>query len=132
MSDFIVSFDVAVMCGELKELVRRTVEDTLNSLLEEEDDDPIGAGRYERGLTTTSGRVALRIPKLKGMRFATTIIERYKRRETSVEEAMIEVYLAGVSTSRIEDVSEIRRDRACQRRRSRTSTTRRSRPSRNG
>ena len=36
------------------------------------------------------------------MRFATAVIERYKRRETSVE-----MYLAGVSTRRIEDVSEI-------------------------
>ncbi|MEC4273910.1 IS256 family transposase, partial [Adlercreutzia sp. R25] len=67
------------------------------------------AGHYERGLTTTSGRVTLRMPKLKGMRFATAIIERYKRRETSVEEAMIEMYLAGASTRRIEDVSEILR-----------------------
>ncbi len=47
------------------------------------------------------------MPKLKGMRFTTAIIERYRRRETSVEEAMIEMYLAGVSTRRIEDVSEI-------------------------
>jgi len=36
-----------------------------------------------------------------------TLFERYRRRETSVEEAMIEMYLAGVSTRRIEDVSEI-------------------------
>ena len=41
------------------------------------------------------------------MRFATAVIERRKRRETSVEEAIIEMYLAGVSTRRIEDVSEI-------------------------
>ena len=47
------------------------------------------------------------MPKLKGMRFATAVIERYKRRETSVEEAIIEMYLAGVSTRRIEDVSEV-------------------------
>ena len=47
------------------------------------------------------------MPKLKGMRFATAVIERYKRRETSVEEAIIEMHLAGVSTRRIEDVSEI-------------------------
>jgi len=121
MSDPIVSFDEAAMRGELKELVRQTVEDTLNALLEEEADDLIGAdryertadreayraGHYERGLTTTSGQVILKMPKLKGMRFATAIIERYKRRETSVEEAMIEMYLAGVSTRRIEDVSEI-------------------------
>lgn len=103
MSDPIVSFDEAAMRGELRELVRRTVEDTLNALLEEEADDLIGAdryertagreayraGHYERGLTTTSGQVTLRMPKLKGMRFATAIIERYKRRETSVEEAMM-------------------------------------------
>ena len=121
MSDPIVTFDEAAVRGELKELVRQTVEDTLNALLEEEADDLIGAdryertagreayraGHYERGLTTTSGQVTLRMPKLKGMRFATAIIERYKRRETSVEEAMIEMYLAGVSTGRIEDVSEI-------------------------
>lgn len=121
MSEPIVSFDEKAMRGELKELVRKTVEDTLNALLEEEADDLIGAeryertadreayraGHYERGLTTTSGQVTLKMPKLKGMRFATAIIERYKRRETSVEEAMIEMYLAGVSTRRIEDVSEV-------------------------
>ena len=121
MSDPIVSFDEAAMRGELRELVRRTVEDTLNALLEEEADDLIGAdryertagreayraGHYERGITTTSGQVTLRMPKLKGMRFATAIIERYKRRETSVEEAMIEMYLAGVSVRRVEDITEV-------------------------
>ena len=65
------------------------------------------AGRYERGFTTTSGRVTLKMPKLKGMRFATAVVERYKRRETSVEKAIIEIHLAGVSTRRIEDVGEI-------------------------
>ena len=47
------------------------------------------------------------MPKLGGARFATAIIERYKRREVSVEEAIMEMYLAGVSTRRIEDVREI-------------------------
>ena len=65
------------------------------------------AGHYERGFTTTSGRVTLKMPKLEGMRFATAAIERCKRRETSGEEAIIEMCLAGVSTRRIEDVSEI-------------------------
>ena len=44
------------------------------------------------------------MPKLKGMRFATAVIERCKRHETSVEEAIIEMYLTGVSIRRIEDV----------------------------
>ena len=47
------------------------------------------------------------MPKLKSLRFAIAVIERYKRRETSVEETIIEMCLAGVSTRRIEDVSEI-------------------------
>ena len=65
------------------------------------------AGHYDRGLTTSSGEVTIHMPKLKGARFTTAAIERYRRRETSVEEAMIEMYPAGVSTRRIEDVSEI-------------------------
>lgn len=105
MSAPIVSVDHDAIKADLSELVRKTVEDTLNALLSEEADDPIGAeryertadreayraGRYDRNLTTASGNVTLRMPKLKGMRFATAIIERYKRRETSVEEAMIEM-----------------------------------------
>ncbi len=47
------------------------------------------------------------MPKLKGDALHTAVIERYRRRETSVEEAMMEMYLAGVSTRRMEDVSEI-------------------------
>jgi transposase-like protein len=38
----------------------------------------------------------LKIPKLKGVPLDTAIIERYRRREYSVEEALIEMYLAGV------------------------------------
>ena len=58
------------------------------------------AGHYERGFTTTSSQVTLKMPKLKGMRFVTAVIERCKRRETSVEEAIIEMHLAGVSMRR--------------------------------
>lgn len=121
MSNPIVSFDEQAVKDELRELVRKTIEETINAMLDEEADQLVGAGpyertderaayragHYERGFTTTSGRVTLKMPKLKGMRFATAVIERYKRRETSVEEAIIEMYLAGVSTRRIEDVSEI-------------------------
>lgn len=43
------------------------------------------------------------MPKLKGVAFETAIIERYRRQESSVEEALIEMYLAGVSVRRVED-----------------------------
>ena len=43
MSEPIVTFDEEAVRDELKELVRRTVEDTLNALLEEEADDLVKA-----------------------------------------------------------------------------------------
>ena len=46
------------------------------------------------------------MPRLKGIPFETAIIERYRRRESSVEEALIEMYLAGVSVRRVEDITE--------------------------
>jgi transposase-like protein len=54
-------------------------------------------GHYERKLLTTSGEVELQVPKLRTLPFETAIIERYQRRESSVEEALIEMFLAGVS-----------------------------------
>ena len=56
---------------------------------------------YDRSLTTTSGDVTLHMPRLKGVSFETAIIEGYRRRESSVEEALIEMYLAGVSVRRV-------------------------------
>lgn len=108
ISNPIVSFDEEAVKSELRELVRKTIEETINAMFDEEADQLVGAGPYERtderGFTTTSGRVTLKMPKLKDMRFATAVIERCKRHETSVEEAIIEMYLTGVSIRRIEDV----------------------------
>lgn len=120
MSDNIVTLNQEVIHTELKDLVRNSVEETLNSLLDAEADRLVNAeryardeerkgyrsGHYDRSFTTTAGEVNLRIPKLKGLTFETAIIERYKRRETSVEEALIEMYLAGVSVRRVEDITE--------------------------
>lgn len=120
MSEKIIQLNEEVVKGELKELVRKSVEETLNELLDKEADELTGAGKYERTaarqgyrsghysrkLTTTSGEVRLDVPKLKGVPFETAIIERYRRRESSVEEALIEMYLAGVSVRRVEDISE--------------------------
>ena len=120
MSDNIVTLNQEVIHTELKDLVRNSVEETLNSLLDAEADRLVNAeryardeerkgyrsGHYDRSFTTTAGEVNLRIPKLKGLTFETAIIERYKRHETSVEEALIEMYLAGVSVRRVEDITE--------------------------
>jgi transposase-like protein len=106
--------------AHLDQMVRSTVEETLNAFLDAEADrlcrakryertadrQDTRAGSYERGLQTRVGEVNLKVPKLRTLPFETAIIERYKRRETSVEEALIEMYLAGVSVRRVEDISE--------------------------
>src|SRR4030095_9682357 len=48
----------------------------------------------------------LQMPRLRAVPFETAIVERYRRRESSVEEALIEMYLAGVSVRRVEDITE--------------------------
>ena len=120
MSEKIVTLNEEVIKGQIKELVRGSVEETLNELLEQEAEKLTQAARYERNaarqgyrsghydrnLMTTSGEVTLHMPRLKGITFETAIIERYRRRESSVEEALIEMYLAGVSVRRVEDITE--------------------------
>jgi transposase-like protein len=120
MSEKIIQLNEDLIKVELKDLVRNSVEETLNGLLEQEAKNLTQAAKYERtearngyrsghysrSLTTTSGDVKLNVPKLRGVPFETAIIERYRRRESSVEEALIEMYLAGVSVRRVEDITE--------------------------
>ena len=96
------------------------MEETLNGLLDAEADRLCGAGRYERSgdrvdtraghyerkLHTKAGQVSLKVPKLRSLPFETQIIERYRRKESSVEESLMEMYLAGVSVRRVEDITE--------------------------
>lgn len=116
----VIQIDEARIRDHLGELVRGTVEETLNAMLDAEADQLCGAGRYERSqarqdtragsyertLQTSAGEVNLKVPKLRRQTFETAIIDRYRRRESSVEEALIEMYLAGVSVRRVEDITE--------------------------
>lgn len=64
------------------------------------------AGSYDRSLHSEAGEVTLKAPKLRRQTFETAIIQRYQRRESPVEEALIEMYLADVSGRRVEDITE--------------------------
>ncbi len=64
------------------------------------------AGHYERSLETRAGQVSLKVPMLRRQTFETAIIERYRCRGSSVEEALIETNLVGVSVRRVEDITE--------------------------
>ena len=121
MSKQIVQLNEQVIKTELKELVRQSVQEVLNGFLDAEADRLTNASKYERTegrrdtraghysrkLLTGAGEIELEMPKLRTLTFETAIIERYKRREASIEEALVEMYLAGVSTRRVEDITEI-------------------------
>ena len=83
MSNNIVQFNEEIFKGQIKELVRGSVEETLNELLEAEAQKLTQAARYERSkarqgyrsghydrkLTTTSGDVTFHVPRPKGIPF---------------------------------------------------------------
>jgi putative transposase len=116
----IIQLNEGAIRDHLGEMVRSTVEDTLNRMLDAEANQLCNAekyqrndartdtraGHYQRKLHTKAGEVTLNVPKLRNKTFETAIIERYRRREASVEEALIEMYLAGVSVRRVEDITE--------------------------
>lgn len=116
----VIKIDEAKIEDHLGKMVRQSVEDTLNNLLDAEADRLCNAGRYAhtaervdtraghytRQLHTRAGQVELKVPKLRTLPFETEIIKRYQRRESSVEEALMEMYLAGVSVRRVEDITQ--------------------------
>jgi len=116
----IIQLNEEAIRDHLGEMVRNTVEETLNQMLDAEADklcnaekyqrsdarSDTRAGHYRRKLHTKAGEVTLQVPKLRQQTFETAIIERYRRREASVEEALIEMYLAGVSVRRVENITE--------------------------
>lgn len=121
MSKEIIQFDQAMFESKLDAMVREKVERIVNAMLDAEADEIANAaryersgrrkvyrvGHYERSLTAKAGRLKLKAPKLKGALFASAVIERYRRREESVEEALIDMYLAGVSTRQVDDTGQL-------------------------
>ena len=108
MSEKIVQLNEEVIKGQINELLESEAEKLIQAARCERNEQRHGyrSGHCNRNLTTTSGEVTLKVPKLKGISFETAIIERYRSRESSVEEALIEMYLAGVSVRRVEDITE--------------------------
>ena len=109
MSESIGSINEESLRVDIKELLEQEADELVNAERYERtaDREAYRSGHYKRKLVTSAGEVVLDVPKLRGATFQTAVIERYRRRETSVEEAIIEMYLAGISTRRIEDVSQI-------------------------
>jgi transposase-like protein len=116
----VIRIDESEIRSHLDKMVRGTVEDALNAMLDAEADEMCNAQRYERSpdrvdtraghytrkLHTKAGEVEVKMPKLRKQTFETAIIERYRRRDISIEEAIVQMYLAGVSVRRVEDITE--------------------------
>jgi putative transposase len=117
--DGVIRIEADKFRSHVDEVVRETVEQTLNGLLEADADELCGAeryarsperldtraGHYDRKLQTKAGERTLNVPRLRSLPFETQIVRRYRRRESSVEEALVEMYLAGVSVRRVEDIA---------------------------
>jgi putative transposase len=101
--------------------VRQGVKAVLEEVLEEEMTQHIGAGYreltptrrgerngyYQRNLLTPAGKIErLEVPRDREGEFVTELFERYKRMTGDVEEAVLEMYLSGISVRKIAGVTE--------------------------
>jgi putative transposase len=102
--------------GFLKEIVQRVVQE----LLEAEMTEHIGAAPYERNATRTGqrnghkprtlrtrvGTLNLLVPQDREGTFCTRIFARYQRNEKALVVALMEMYVEGVSTRKVKDITE--------------------------
>jgi len=101
-----------------KEGMRQVITHFLNNVMQAEAAGQVGADHYERtakrkayrngfkkrNLVSRFGPLLLKKPQIRGHPFETKVIPRYARVEKALEAAIIESYLQGVSTRRIQDV----------------------------
>jgi putative transposase len=102
-------------------VMREAVRTALTVILEEEVTALVGAKRYERSptrgdqrngyytrdLVTSVGQIeALAVPRTRGG-FRTQLFERYHRRREEVDAALCTMFVQGVSTARVGEVTEV-------------------------
>ncbi len=64
-------------------------------------------GHYTRNLVTPAGKIErLEVPRDREGEFVTELFERYKRMTGDVEEAVLEMYLSGISVRKIAGVTD--------------------------
>ena len=102
------------------DFLRQIVERTLQEILEAEMTAHLGAARYERGagrtgqrngyrprtLHTRVGTLTLLVPQDRESTFSTQLFARYQRNEKALVLALMEMYLEGVSTRKVADITE--------------------------
>jgi putative transposase len=100
--------------------LRPLVEQIVQQILEAEMDETLGAeksertsnrlgyrsGHYPRTLVTRVGKLELRVPQDRQGRFRTEVFERYQRSEKALVGALAEMYIQGVSTRKVKEITE--------------------------
>src|SRR6266540_2992732 len=108
----------AFRTGDGVDMIRESVRTVLQELVEFEAAGVIGAERYERTedrvterngtrpklLATKAGDVELRIPKLRKGSFFPSILERRRRIDRALFAVVMEAYVHGVSTRKVDDL----------------------------
>ncbi len=108
----------AIRAGGDLDVIRKGVELVLQALIEAEATEVIGAERYERNegrstwrngnrdrlLATKAGDVELKIPKLRRGSFFPSILERRRRIDRALFAVVMEAYVHGVSTRKVDDL----------------------------
>jgi putative transposase len=108
----------ALKVADVGDRVRHAAETIYQALIEAELTDTIGAAVHERSdtrtnlrnghrartLTTTAGDLELRIPKLRTGSFFPSLLERRRRVDQALFAVVMEAYLHGVSTRKVDDL----------------------------
>ena len=108
----------ALKAADVEDRVRQAASTIYQALIEAELTAVIGAGPHERTsdrlaqrnghrlrtLTTTAGDLELRIPKLRTGSFFPSLLERRRRVDQALFAVVMEAYLHGVSTRKVDDL----------------------------
>jgi putative transposase len=100
--------------------LREIVRSVMQTMLEAEMDEALGAGKserndtrlgyrsgyYTRTLVTRVGKLELRVPQDRAGRFSTELFERYQRSEQALVATLAEMYVQGVSTRKVKAITE--------------------------
>ncbi len=115
-----VSPGLKTLVQEDRDLMKELVREALQSFLEAEMTEFLGAssgertdkrkgyraGYYRRSWITRVGKVELAVPRDRSGQFSTELFERYQRSEKALFSVLAEMYVQGVSTRRIKTVTE--------------------------
>lgn len=108
----LVTEDTQPLRELLQKVMQETLEAEMDKLLGAERYERTGtrtgyrSGYYERTLITRVGPIELRVPQDRDGRFSTEIFERYQRSEKALVSALAEMYVQGVSTRKVTEITE--------------------------